>query len=206
MELHRTQRELLNLLLKNQDEPLTMEELKDRLDLSSRSLVLHHIRQLEKKKYLSRNPSNPKDYQILNDPDKLIGYVNLYGMAECGPKGTLLSGDPIDRIPISPKFIDFNIEDAFLVKANGNSMTPYIHEGDFVIAKRQNDADNGEIVICTLDQKAMIKKYYKDSELLISINADVEPIKIENDSFKIEGLVKSIICNHTVQSNEIANP
>ena len=196
MELHRTQRELLDLLIKNQDEPLTMEELKDRLNLSSRSLVLHHIRQLEKKKYLSRSPSNPKDYQILNDPDKLVGYVNLYGMAECGPDGTLLSGDPIDKIPVSPKLLDFNIEDAFMVRASGDSMKPDIHDGDFIIAKKETDADNGDVVICTMNEKVRIKKFYKDTELLVSINPDYDPIKIDRDSFRIEGLVKSIIYNH----------
>lgn len=196
MELHRSQRELLDLLINNQVEPLTMEELKDRLNLSSRSLVLHHIRQLEKKKYLSRNPSNPKDYQILNDPDKLVGYVNLYGMAECGPDGTLLSGDPIDKIPVSPKLLDFYIEDAFMVRASGDSMKPDIHEGDFIIAKKETDADNGDVVICTMSEKVRIKKIYKDTELLVSINPDYEPIKIDRDSFRIEGIVKSIICNH----------
>ncbi len=174
-----------------------MEELKDRLNLSSRSLVLHHIRQLEKKKFLKRNPSNPKDFRILNDPDDLFKYVNLYGLAQCGPEGTLLSGDPIDRIPISPKMINFNIEDAFMVQAKGDSMKPVIHDGDFIIAEIQNYADNGDIVVCTMDGKTMIKKFYKEGKLLGSTNADFEPIKIEGDSFRIEGSVRSIICNHT---------
>ena len=52
MEIHPKQRQLLNILSKNIDEPLTLEELRERLDISSRSLVLHHIRQLEKKKFM----------------------------------------------------------------------------------------------------------------------------------------------------------
>lgn len=197
MELHRKQRQLLNILSKNIEASLTLEELKEMLDLSSRSLVLHHIRQLEKKKYIKRNPSNPRDYKILNHPDELFKYVNLYGLAQCGPDGTLLTGDPIDRIPISPKIIDFDIEEAFMVQAVGNSMEPDIHEGDFIIAKMQNDVDKGDIVICSLDGKARIKKYYKEGKLLISLNSDYDPIKIGRSSeFKIEGIVKSIICNH----------
>ena len=197
MELHPKQRQLLDILLKNIEEPLTLEELRERLELSSRSLVLHHIRQLEKKKFLKRNPSNPRDYKILNHPDELFKYVNLYGLTQCGPNGQLLTGDPIDRIPISPKLINFNIDKAFMVQAKGNSMEPYIHEKDFIIAKMQNEAENGDIVICSLNGEAMIKKYYKKDKLLISINAEYDPIKIKrNSDFRIEGIVKSIICSH----------
>lgn len=197
MEIHPKQRKLLNILSKNIEEPLTLEELRERLNLSSRSLVLHHIRQLEKKKFLKRNPSNPRDYKILNHPDELFKYINLYGLAQCGPNGELLTGDPIDRIPISPKMINFDIEDAFMVQAKGNSMKPEIHEDDFIIAKMQNDAEKGDIVVCTLDGEALIKKYYKKDKLLISTNTQYDPIKIKrNSNFKIEGIVKSIICNH----------
>ena len=197
MELHKKQRELLQLLSDNIDNPLTIRELQEELALSSPSLVAHHIKQLEKKKYLKRNPNNPKDYQILNDPDNLIGYVNMYGLARCGEDGTLLSGDPIDRIPLSPKVIHFNIEDAFIVKAVGDSMYPKIHEGDLVIAKTQNTADNAEIVICTLDGKAMIKKVFLQEKILVSINSEIPPIPISEDAiFKIEGIVKSVICSH----------
>jgi len=197
MELHRIQRQILQLLINNKEDPLTMEELKERLNLSSRSLVLHHIKQLEKKKFLYRNPHNPRDYKILNHPDKVVKYINLYGLAKCGPNGTLLDGNPLDRIPISPKLINFNVDEAFMVQAIGNSMKPEIHEGDFIIAKIQPTAEKGNIVVCTFDGKAMIKKYYKDS--LVSTNSEIEPIVIKNTNqkFTIEGVVKSIICNHT---------
>lgn len=197
MELHLKQRELLKLLSENIESPLTMRDLQDRLNLSSPSLVLHHIRQLEKKKFIKRNPSNPRDYQILNDPDSLVGYVNLYGLAQCGPDGTLLTGDPIDRIPLSPKMISFNVQDAFMVQAKGNSMVPKIHEGDFVIARVQDHADNGDIVVCTLDGKAMIKKLFKEESLLVSFNTEYSPIVLHEEStFKVEGIVKGIVSNH----------
>ncbi len=198
MELHKKQRELLKLLSDNVDAPLTIRELQEELDLSSPSLVVHHIKQLEKKKFLKRNPSNPKDYQILNDPDNLVGYVNMYGLARCGKDGTLLSGDPIDKMPLSPKMIHFNIADAFIVKAIGSSMQPKIHEGDLVIAKAQNTADDADIVVCTLDGKAMIKKFFVKEKILVSLNSDVSPITVAPDAiFKIEGVVKSIICSHS---------
>jgi len=43
----------------------------------------------------------------------------------------------------------------------------------------------------------MIKKYFLDEKMLVSINSEIPPISIPKDSnFKIEGVVKSIICSH----------
>jgi len=200
MELSKKQIELLRLLAANIDEPLTIRELQDRLDLSSPSLVHHHILQLEKKKYIWRNPNNPHDYKILNDPERLLCYVNLYGMATCGPDGKLLSGEPTDRIPLSPKILSFNIEDAFLVKASGDSMEPEIHAGDFIIGKIQPQAENGEKIVCTLNKGVIVKKYFKKNKeiLLNSLNPEYPPIRVtKNDDFYIAGVVKGVICNHT---------
>ena len=63
-DLHHQQRELLEILRANIDDPLTFEELKTRLDASSKSVVYHHIQQLEKKGYLKRNPEKRVDKKI----------------------------------------------------------------------------------------------------------------------------------------------
>ena len=197
MELHKKQIELLRLLTEKINDPLTVREMQIALDLSSPSLVQHHIIQLEKKKFIKRNPNNPRDYKILNDPDKLVSYVNLYGSAQCGPNGTLLSGEPIDRMALSPKMISFNIENAFMVKAVGDSMEPNIHEGDFIIVEESNVANDGDIVVCSLDEAVMIKKLHTKNRILVSLNQAYEPIIINEDSqFLVEGIVKGIICNH----------
>src|SRR3990167_6497351 len=136
-KLHSTQQDLLKLLQKNVEDPLSVRELQEHLGISSPSVVYHHIQQLEKKGYLRRNPINPKDYQILADsPDKKITYLNLYGLATCGPKGSILDDDPVDRIPISSKILGFPSSEAFMVKANGDSMLPKINDGDLVIARK----------------------------------------------------------------------
>jgi len=201
MELHKKQIELLRILSKNVDSPLTVRQIQEELELSSPSLVHHHIKQLEKKKYIQKNPHNPRDYKILNDPDRLVSYVNLYGSARCGPDGTMLSGDPIDKMALSQKMVNFDIEDAFLVIAESDSMEPYIHDGDFIIAKKSNFADEGEIVVCTLNEEVMIKKVHPKNKILVSLNQSYQPIIIDqNSQFKIEGVVKGVICNHEMKS------
>lgn len=193
-KLHPNQEKLINILRKNIDNPLTMIELMHELDASSTSVVHHHIIQLEKKGYLKRNPSNPRDYQLLEDPEKPITYINQYGLAECGSNGTILDGNPIDRIPIASKLLKFPAEDAFIVIAKGDSMEPEINAGDYIIAQKTSIAKNGDIIVCINQQVAIVKTFFKNNNSIIlhSVNTKHKPF-IANDDFKIEGIVRNII-------------
>ena len=192
-KLHATQIRLLDILARNIDDPLSIRELQEELGLSSKSLVAHHIEQLEKKGYLKRNPSNPQDYQILSDPEKPIAYLNLYGLAQCGPNGSILDGNPVDRIAISTRLLPFPASQGFLVKARGNSMMPTLHEGDIVVARRTSERHDGQLVVCVNDGQALIKTLRLDSGrlLLQSTNPDFPPF-IAADDFRVEGVVEGV--------------
>jgi repressor LexA len=198
-KLHPLQQQILDLLVENSDDPLTIREIQDAVNASSTSVIAHHLTQLEKKGYLKRNPFNPRDYQVLKGgPEKQVTYINLYGLAQCGPDGAILDGNPIDRIPISARLLPFPAEEAFMVKAKGDSMEPKISEGDLVIAKKTNDADNNSIVICANKGESLIKKIKKEKDdiILISINSEkYQPFLADRESFKIEGEVKTVITN-----------
>lgn len=195
-KIHPNQQALLKLLRDNVDDPLTIRELQETLQISSPSVVQHHIEQLEKKGYLKRNPSNPRDYQILSDPEKPIVYLNLYGLAHCGPKGLILDGNPIDRIPIASRLINFAVDEAFLVEAKGDSMEPKIKAGDLIIAQRKRVANNGDMIVCVNKSKALIKTYHKHKDGIILQSANENkypPILADKTNFRIEGIVKGII-------------
>jgi repressor LexA len=192
--MHRTQARLLQLLRDNITDPLTIRELQSLLDISSPSVVHHHIRQLEKNGYLRRDPHNPHDYQILADePDKKITYLNLYGLAKCGPNGRFLDGNPIDRIPLASGILGFRSEEAFMVRAKGDSMQPMIRDKDLIIAKKSDTALNGSIVVCVNSGEALIKKLLQlpKNTVLMSLNEKYKPIVISED-FRVEGIVKSV--------------
>jgi repressor LexA len=194
-ELHISQRELVSLLKSNIEDPLTIRELQERLNLSSTSLVHHHISQLEKKGYLRRNPNNPKDYQILSDsPEKSITYLNMYGCAQCGPRGSIFDGSPIDRVPLSTRMLGFPSEEAFMVKAKGESMMPKIKEKDVVIARKVDYAQNGSIVVCVNSGEVLIKQIQKENDnvILVSLNPEFRPFIANRDDFKVEGIVKGV--------------
>jgi repressor LexA len=194
--LHSTQEKLLKLLKNNIEEPLTIRELQAELGVSSPSVIHHHILQLEKKGYLRRNPGNSQDYQILaEDPDKQIAFLNLYGMAQCGPRGSILDGNPIDRIPIATKILGFSSADAFLVRARGDSMEPKIKQGDLVIVDKNSTPENGNIVVCVNDGEVLIKKIQRNGKkiILTSTNPSYDPFLATEKSFKIEGVVRGVL-------------
>lgn len=195
-KLHETQARLLQLLKDNISDPLTVRELKEALRVSSTSVVQHHIIQLEKNGYLRRTPGNPHDYRILADePEKKITYLNLYGLAHCGPEGSILDGNPIDRIPISTKILGFPSDEAFLVKAKGDSMSPTINDKDLVIARRSVIAENGQLVVCVNNGEALVKKLKKGSAEIIlrSINDKKYEPFVAAEDFRIEGIVRGVI-------------
>jgi len=194
-DLHKNQLLIFNLLKENQDNPLTIRQIQMDLDISSPSVVLHHIQKLENKGYLKRNPNNPRDYQIFLSPERPIIYINYYGYAQCGSNGTFLDGNPLDRIPVASKLLKFSTNEAFMVKARGNSMKPQINEGDLIIAKKSKIAKNNDIVVCVLDNKVLVKKYFRlhDTVTLISLNSNEHPPIIVNENFIIEGIVKNVL-------------
>lgn len=193
-DLHANQVALIELLKDNIDNPLTIRQIQEILQFSSSSVVAHHIQKLEQKGYLKRNPHNPRDYQIFLKPERTIIYLNQYGNAQCGKNGTILDGNPIDKIPIASRLFRFPTNEGFIVKAKGDSMEPLIKEGDLVIAQKKNDASNGEIVVCVYGETVLIKKFFRQKKTITlnSLNNKIEPI-IVDDYFKIEGIVRNII-------------
>lgn len=194
-KLHSKQKAILNLLKKN-NEALSLRDMADEVGLSSPNTVLHHIRQLEDKGYLRRNPVDPQDFTILKDPIEDITYVNLYGMAQCGPNGLLAEQNVIDRVPLSTK--TFGVSDqVFLVKARGDSMEPYIYDKDLVLAEKHDGIIlSGSMYVVVHNEEGKIKRIIKDDNTIFleSLNPNYprEQVK-KQDDFLISGNVKNII-------------
>lgn len=200
MKLHPAQEKLLKILKLTNSDPLSIRELQQEIGASSPSVVQHHLKQLEKKGFLRKNPSNPQDYQILREPDDDVVYINMYGMAQCGPNGQLLDGNPVDTIAVYSPLMGFPASEAFAIKARGKSMEPEINPNDIIIAKKANTTQDNAIAVCVNNGETLIKRIQKIQTNggvaynLISSNPDFPPF-LASDDFHIEGVVKQIIKN-----------
>ena len=88
-----------------------------------------------------------------------------------------------------------NGKDYFALKVHGNSMSPALIEDDIVIIKKQNDFENGDIVVAIINgDEATIKKGKKsDSSILLQpLNPSYEPLIFTYDEMKIVGIVKQL--------------
>lgn len=188
------QSRLLKVLTTHSENPLSYRDLAKRVSVSSTNTVSYHLQELERKGYLKRDPLDPRSYEILGQPVTGITHIGLYGLAQCGPKGSFLDDTPIDRIALASRLIPFRCDEAFLVRAEGDSMEPKIHAGDIVLAKKHDRAETGQIVVCVNEGVALIKKLVmkRHEVLLVSLNPKYDPM-VASEDFRVVGLVKNIL-------------
>lgn len=117
--------------------------------------------------------------------------------------GTVTCGIPIfaqenieAEIPVSVKLVKPNNK-YFLLRASGDSMNKSdINDGDLVLIKQQDTAENGDNVVALIDDEATIKEYRSNGQTIVlkpnSTNGDHQPIILTRD-FKVQGIVVAVI-------------
>lgn len=120
----------------------------------------------------------------------------LVGSVACG--APLLAEENIEAmIPVSQKIARSGAT-YFILRAEGESMNKVIKNGDLVIVRQQPVAENGQIVVALLDDKATLKEFYKTKDHIIlrpnSTKKEYKDIILDSDFF-IQGVVVSVISN-----------
>ncbi|MGI5838293.1 MAG: transcriptional repressor LexA [bacterium] len=182
-ELTERQRKILTYIkdrLREKGYPPSVREIGRAVGLNSSSTVHGHLRRLEGKGYLRRDPTKPRAIEVLDDEfnrlrDQLVP-VPLVGKITAG-KPILAVENIEDTYPLPADFAHGN--ELFMLSVRGESMIEAgILDGDYVVVNRQNTADNGEIVVALLGEEATVKRYYreKDHIRLQPENPAMEPI------------------------------
>jgi len=162
--------------------PPSVREIGKALNLSSSATVHSHLKALENKGYLRREPTKPRALEVFNHrdlekpfPSHKIRSVPVVGRISAG--SPLLAQENIeDTLPL-PR--EFTADEAFVLRVKGDSMIEAgIFEGDYLIVKRQPTADNGDIVVALLQEEATVKRFFKKGKLihLKPENSQMKPI------------------------------
>mgnify|MGYP001160946851 FL=1 len=170
----------------------TLTEIADGIGIKSRGVVHRYIKSLESKKLLSV-ASNRKRGICLN----LEAYENQSIAPIIPLLGRIAAGQPIEAIEDRHEInlADFIMDpDRFALQVNGESMVDAgILDGDTVIIKHQNTANNGDIVVALIDGlEATLKRFKrlpKGMILLIPENKSMEAIAYEAERIQIQGVV-----------------
>jgi len=170
--------------------PPSMREIGDAVGLASLSSVTHQLNQLELSGYLRRDPNRPRALEILIDLPTSTPSVDFENATPVGDAamvplvGRIAAGVPItadqqveEVFPLPRQLVGKG--DLFMLKVQGESMIDAaICDGDWVVVRQQQTAENGDIVAAMLDGEATVKVFrQRDGHTwLLPRNSNFEPI------------------------------
>ncbi len=191
--------------ISNNGYPPSLREICAAVGLKSTSSVHLYLKELERQGRI-RIGSDKKRAVALVDDDQAAGDAG-FAAAENGTRrlplvGRIAAGTPI----LASESIDqyytvsetmLHGEECFLLKVSGESMIEAgILDGDLLIVRRQDTADNGDIVVALIDgEETTVKSFFKENGLyrLQPHNSSMEPIILDRDRLSILGKVTGLI-------------
>lgn len=164
--------------------PPAVREICDAVHLKSTSSVHSHLETLEKNGYIRRDPTKPRAIEIIDDNFNL----SRKEMVHVPIVGTVAAGVPIlateniqGYFPVPAEMMPN--QQAFMLKVKGDSMiNAGIFNGDQILVKQQNTAENGDMVVALLDDSSTVKTFYKEQGhyRLQPENDTMEPIIVDH--------------------------
>jgi repressor LexA len=146
--------------------PPTVREIGKAVGLSSSSTVAAHLVKLEDNGLVAKDPTKPRTLMLTQAGRDYISVTN----GGIPIVGTVAAGVPItaiqnidDYFPV-PDDIGYDADELFMLRVSGNSMIKMgILNGDQIIVKKQQNAENGQVVVAmTEDSEATVKRFYKE--------------------------------------------
>lgn len=167
----------------------TVREVCQSLGLSSPSTVHVHLKALENKGLIKRDPLKSRSIALtyaLSDGERFSNIIQptFNKIVNVPLVGNVAAGSPIlaeENITDTLSLPTDIVGDApsFLLSVRGESMIEAgINDGDYVVVKEQPVADNGDIVVALIDDGATVKRFYRESDhiRLQPENSTMDPI------------------------------
>ena len=174
--------------------PPSVREIGQAVGLSSTATVHGYLERLEKKGYIKKKDKKGRTLRLLKGSTgetKKTSSKDFYTqkeLVEVPVVGKITAGMPIlavenvtDTFPIPIDFVG-NC-DSFMLTVRGESMIEAgILDGDYILVKKQSNANNGEIVVALIEDEATVKTFYKEKDhiRLQPENHTMDPIIVPN--------------------------
>ncbi|MDY5348480.1 MAG: transcriptional repressor LexA [Candidatus Ventricola sp.] len=176
----------------------SVREIGEAVGLRSTSTVHGHLMRLEKKGLLRRDAMKPRAMglspEYSSSEDEAVDDVRRLPVV-----GRVAAGQPIlaeenieEELPVPVGLTGSG--EQFILRVRGDSMIEAgILDGDYIVVRRQADAQNGEIVVALVEDSATVKRFYKENGhfRLQPENSTMEPIIV--DEVSIVGKVVSLL-------------
>ncbi|MBI2252386.1 MAG: transcriptional repressor LexA, partial [Armatimonadetes bacterium] len=185
--------EFIKKYINKHDYAPSLEEIKKHLKLSSVSTAHHHVRNLQESGYLQKEYNQPRALAPTKEKESL----------EIPLLGAITAGQPIEAIEIPDETIIITKDEVgksgqyYALRVVGNSMIDEgIFDGDIVVIRKQDIADNGQTVVAVIDEnQATLKKLYREKNKIRLQPANPLLFPIYRKEVEIRGVVVKIIRN-----------
>lgn len=182
--------------------PPSVREIGDGVGITSTSVVDYNLRVLAKRGYIRRDPSISRGIELFDqDGERLPERVSV------PVRGQIAAGAPIDAIEDRTESVTLTHdlvpdEGVYALRVRGQSMIEdLIADGDLVIIRPRDTAENGTIVVALLtdgpgtEGQVTLKRFYREHDRirLQPANSSMEPIYVQPDQVKVQGEVVCLI-------------
>ena len=174
--------------------PPSVREIGKAIGLSSTATVHAYLAKLEKQGFIKKEDKKGRTLKVIKGTDGqplVRENKNFYAQRELVDVpviGKITAGQPIlavenvtDTFPIPIDFVGNS--ESFMLTVRGESMIEAgILDGDYILVKKQSNANNGEIVVALIEDEATVKTFYKENGhiRLQPENHTMDPIIVPN--------------------------
>ena len=171
----------------------TLKDIATNIGVKSASTAHFHLERLEAKGLIRRGSDGLIELIERNTPELGPTAVPLVGVIAAGRPIDAIEDSTMIDIPSS--MIDGKGE-VYCLEVSGNSMIDeHICDGDIVVIKKQDQADNGQIVVALLEDNTATLKTFRRLKngkiMLIPANPTMDPITVDN--VKVQGRLIGVI-------------
>lgn len=211
MEINKREKAILKFIEKQIETngyPPSVREIGKAVGLNSTATVHTYLAKLSEKGYIKKENQKGRTLRLIKNSEgkeKRQEDKSFYSgreMVEVPVIGKITAGEPIlavenvtDTFPIPIDFVGNS--ESFMLVVRGESMIEAgILNGDYILVKRQNTANNGEIVVALIEDEATVKTFYKEKDhiRLQPENSTMDPIIVQNCQIlgKVSGVFRKM--------------
>ena len=171
----------------------TVREIGNQFEIKSPNGVMCHLKALQKKGLINREPNMSRAIQLLDDPTSAPAPSGVKLM------GRIAAGAPIEAIEQIDEELAFTewegADDKFALRVTGESMfEEHIADGDYVIIHKQEHARDGQIVAVRDDDgEATLKRIFKEKNRVRLEPANKTMKPIFRDKVEIIGVLVGVV-------------
>jgi repressor LexA len=169
----------------------TVREIGEAFDIKSPNGVMCHLKALVKKEVIIRDERHARAIQLVGHR-RPAAELPLHGLVAAG--SPLAAEHQDEHLNFNEMFCGTN---HFALKVQGQSMIEdHIDDGDFVVIRKQENAENGARVVAMIDNEITLKRFHRERGQirLEPANGKMQPIIVDpNSDAKILGVLVGVL-------------